>query len=351
MLDWPILRAQLPSALDSQGPSHLAPGPVLGTVLGPASGLLAALLGLSGCPQPLIARPYAAPTPQVLLQRVLKQRDLVQSLRGRAKADYLAERGERVKVDISVVASRPASLRLAGESTFTGPLLTLATDGEDFQLLDVQRNRFMGGRVNPCNMARLIRVALHPREALDVLLGGAPLLGDAERVEVAWDGHDGGREVLTMTDPRRYALSVRLDAAQQHWDVREAELRDPRGQVLWRVRHEGFQALGPDGEPRKEGAPGDAAADAPRLPSVTYIEDPPNKADVRLRWREREVNPALEGGLFKLAAPPGVPTEPDVCQEPGAGLGQGLGQGDAAAPAPAPTPAAPAAGAAPGQTP
>jgi hypothetical protein len=46
---------------------------------------------------------------------------------------------------------------------------------------------------------------------------------------------------------------------------------------------------------------------------VTYLEDPPRKSDVRLRWREREWNPSIEPGLFRLDAPPGVPVEPDTC--------------------------------------
>jgi hypothetical protein len=46
---------------------------------------------------------------------------------------------------------------------------------------------------------------------------------------------------------------------------------------------------------------------------VTYLEDPPRKSDVRLRWREREWNPGIESGLFRLDAPAGVPVEPDTC--------------------------------------
>jgi hypothetical protein len=84
-----------------------------------------------------------------------------------------------------------------------------------------------------------------------------------------------------------------------------------------------------------DGKAGSAAAQGGRtvrLPAVTYIEDPPHKSDVRLRWRERELNPNLEPGIFRLEAPAGIPTEPDLCS----------GVPPAAAPSPAAGTVAPA---------
>lgn len=282
--------------------------------------LLAGLaLGLTGCPKPLAVRPYPPPTADVLLGHLRHDRDSVLALRARAKADYLDGSAGRVKIDIGIVLAKPSRLRLSGENSLTGPLLTLATDGQEFQLLDVRRNSFTAGKVNPCSMARLIRVSLHPAEAVEILLGGVPLLGDRDvaATQLDWSGKDGGREVLTLRDAvgRTEVLWLApqpggLPGQPSGWDLREAEGRDPGGQVAWRVRHEGFAEVPLTGEGGQgESKPGRTV----RLPAVTYIEDPPHKSDVRLRWRERELNPNLEAGLFRLEAPAGIPTEPDLC--------------------------------------
>ena len=291
-------------------------------VLRPLAAVLTAV-ALTGCPKPLVVRPYPPPVASDLLAALRHGHDSVLALRARAKADYLDGAAGRVKIDIGLALAKPNRLRLSGESSLTGPLLTLVTDGQDFQLLDVRRNSFMAGRVNPCSMARLIRVALHPAEAVEVLVGGVPLLSDGEAAapQLDWSGKDGGREVLTLRDARGRTevlwLAPRPGGAPglpSGWDVREAEGRDPGGQVVWRVRHEDFSEVALSGEGGTEAAkPGRTV----RLPAVTYIEDPPHKSDVRLRWRERELNPSLEPGIFHMDAPAGVPTEPDLCADAG----------------------------------
>lgn len=214
-----------------------------------------------------------------------------------------------MKVDIALIATRPERLRLSAENSLTGPLVTLATDGVHFQLLDVRANRFEAGAVSACNMARILGVALHPSQVIEVLLGGVPLLPTVATSEVSWDGRDGGRERLTLRDARGVSEVIYLQAQSQgsekHWDVREAEGRDEKGATVWRLRHEGFspESLG-------------TTQATVRMPAITYIEDPPHKSDLRLRWRERELNPEIEPGLFRLDAPPGIPTEPDACASP-----------------------------------
>jgi hypothetical protein len=268
---------------------------------------------LTGCPPPpLVAvRPYLAPSADELLRDIQTSQKPLRGLRARAKADVLGTDG-RVKVDISLLAARPQLLRLAAENALTGPLLTLATNGESFALLDVRENRYHAGPVSACNMARILGVALHPRQVIEVLLGGVPLLPDAVGAEVGWAEGDGGREVLTLRGGDGLSQVIYLQrqeaaspSGRPHFDVREAEGRDASGQVVWRLRHEGFtdQPLGD--------RPGAATV---RLPGISYIEDPPHHSDIRLRWRERELNPALPGGIFQLERPEGMAVEPDPCQ-------------------------------------
>ena len=265
------------------------------------------------------------------MAQIEKGRQAVQSLRARAKADYV-DRGNRIEIDIALLAQRPARLRLAGENALTGPLLTVATDGEQFHLLDVRENRFMRGTVSPCNMSRILGVNFHPSQLIEVVMGGTPLLPDGSAAEVGWDPREGGRDVLTLRDARGVSEAIYLQAlpvaagtgavagavAPSAWDVRAAEGRSADGTVVWRLRHEDY-AVQPLGD--------SPAAPTLRLPGVTYLEDPPHKSDVRLRWREREFNPTLEAGLLQLPAPARVPVAPDTRAAPSARDGApGVGQ-------------------------
>lgn len=237
------------------------------------------------------------------------------------------DRGQRIKIDLALLVERPGRLRLAGENSLTGPLLTVATDGQEFYLLDVRENRFLHGQVNPCNMSRILGLSFHPSQLVEVLMGGTPVLPQPSSREVSWDPRGGGRDVLTLRDDRGVTETIYFQlvpsaagalpaAAARAWDVVEAEGRDPRGTVVWRLRHEGYewQKLGgEEGAAPSETTTAGAGPSSLRLPSVTYLEDPPRKSDVRLRWREREWNPSIEPGLFRLDAPAGVPVEPDTC--------------------------------------
>lgn len=268
--------------------------------------LLWPLLLLAGCPPPA-ARPYPPPTAQALLAHLRVHTAALLALSATAKADYLDGK-DRVKITVSLLAARPDRLRLSGESTLTGPLVTLATDGKEFQLLDVQHGRFLAGDASPCNVARLIRVELPPADVVAVLLGGvAPLA--AASATVGWDSANGGREVLTLRDEGGRVQVIWLDARERRWDVLAAELRDPAGRLLYRVRHEGFAPT--PLQPQVEAA--QAQGPSVRLPATSYIEDPPHKSDVRLRWRERQPNPSLPDGAFQLTTPAGVSVEAATC--------------------------------------
>lgn len=298
-------------------------------------GLWLLLLCATGCPPAAVqVRPYAAPTVEELSAQLGPERAALRTLRARAKADYM-DRGQRIKIDLALLVERPERLRIAGENSLTGPLLTVATDGREFHLLDVRENRFLRGQVNPCNMSRILGLSFHPSQLVEVLMGGTPLLPLPTSREVSWDPRGGGRDVLTLRDDRGVSETIYFQlvpspaagpvaAVSRAWDVVEAEGRDPRGNVVWRLRHEGYEVQALGGE---ESTPATAAASPARpaslrMPSVTYLEDPPRKSDVRLRWREREWNPSIEPGLFRLDAPAGVPVEPDTCS---------LGPGAAAA--------------------
>ena len=276
------------------------------------------LLPLAGCPKPVALRPYPLPSALGLLSQVRLSQGRVQSLKLYGKADVPDDNGGRVKLDIAVAVQRPAKLRLSAESTLAGPLLTLATDGERYQLLDTQQNRYLSSVVTPCSMARLLRVSLPSTMLAEVLSGGVPLLaGDALQLESDWDQSEGGREVLRIRDGlgRKQVLYLQAQQSQQQsqlpgteraFDVVQTELFGTDGKPFLRIRHQRFAAVEP-ASPQANTAP------PIRLPKLSSIEDLAGKSEVKLRWKESEVNVPLAAELFYLAQPPGIPSDPDPC--------------------------------------
>lgn len=269
---------------------------------------------LIGCPKPVALRPYPAPLPTELLSQARQSQQRVQSIKRYGKADVPDDKGGRVKLDIAVAVQRPAKLRLSAESMLAGPLLTLATDGQSYQLLDPQNNRYLSSVVTPCAMARLLRVALPPTVLADVLTGGSPILAGSDlTLDTAWDSQDGGREVLKLADGqgRRQVLYLQAvpgpqalpgAAPPKAFDLVQTELLGSDGQPFLRIRHQRF--ANQEAEPTL------------RLPKQSQIEDLVGKSEVKLRWKESEVNPALPAELFSLPQPAGIPSDPDPCVGP-----------------------------------
>lgn len=278
--------------------------------------LLGCLGLLAGCPPPQLAvRAYPPPQAEQLLAHLATARQQIQRLRGRAKAD-LANHEGRIKVDLWVLAEKPERLRLASENALAGPLLTVATDGGNFSMLDVRNGRFARGVVNACSMGQVLGISLHPSQLIEALFGGTPMLTQPTEFSVSWDGLAGGRDVLRMRDARGVSQQVAFQAQTPTgtaWDVVSAEAQAPDGRILWRLRHESHQ-------------PVEKGSAVVRLPGVTYLSDPSRGTEVKLRWRERELDAEIDPALFSLSAPDGLPILPDVCAE--------------AVPAPAPVPAA-----------
>jgi outer membrane biogenesis lipoprotein LolB len=236
------------------------------------------LLLLCGCPVPPVERPYPPPSAEQLLQALQARSDKLNSLRAEAKADEMMQ-GQRVKVTVNLVVARGGKLRLEVDSPFGGAVATLVTDGRDFQLLDTRNNRFLVGAAEPCNVARLAGVELPPEQILAILSGAAPVEGTATGVD--WDKSHGGRDVLSLRTPDGGSETLWL--SNRVWDVARAERKDASGKTLWKIEHEGFEDQ-----------------DGFRLPARTSIVQPGRKTDVRLRWRDREVNVPIKDGMFHL---------------------------------------------------
>ncbi len=249
---------------------------------------------LLGCTRPSTVRPTPLPTAEQLLAHLRARAQRTLTVRTEAKVDYLAERGERIKLSMTFLTSRhPVGVRIDAENPLGGTVASLATDAERFELHDSRQNRFLSGEATPCNLARLLRVWVQPTDLIEILTGGAPLLGNS--ATVGWDSRDGGRDVLKLSDN---GLQETIRFLPEVWDVASVEMAGADGKLIYRVVHEDF---------------GDEAGF--RFPGKSWIFDPEHHADAKIRYRARDLAPIASADAFRLVPPPGIPVETVRCSE------------------------------------
>ncbi len=259
-----------------------------------AAGLAVASLG--GCPRtlPPVARPYAAPS-AAELRAALAARSSVQAIEAEARAEQVGPGRQRVKVKVSVWAARPDKLRLEIQGPLGSGAATLVTDGTRFSLLDSRQGRLFTGEARGCNVARLVQVELEPAQAVSVLLGEIPL--EPGEAQASWDEHEGGREVLTIHTADGGEERVWLDARDHAWDPLRAERRDARGRLRWRIEHAEW-----------------SDSDGRRLPGRTTVRDERRGTEIRLKWKDRSLDPMLRDEGFRLEPAPGMVAEVVGCE-------------------------------------
>jgi outer membrane lipoprotein-sorting protein len=241
-----------------------------------------------GCATAPIRRDYPPPTTEDLVAALQQRAARIRSLRGEARVE---SRGRSATVLLA--AERPGRLRFDVLSPFGSPLASLATDGKSVGYFDRGAGRFVRGPARACTLAWTVRLPLSPDDAVEVLLGSVPLMPAASS-DVSWDER-AGLEVLRVRAPDGAVEEIRLGGPAGAWTVRAAQLRDRAGRPRWRVEHDEWRVLG--------GFP---------MPRRTRVSDGEN--DVRLRYRDEEVNVPLPPGIFGTGAPPGVPVQEADCE-------------------------------------
>jgi hypothetical protein len=252
------------------------------------------LVCLSSCRLPKVERPYPPPSAEEMMTVLRERRDRLRTLRVETKVDHRGPTGDRVKLSVTMVLARGGKMRLEAESPLVGPVAVLATGGVEFRLLDSRRHRFFTGRASACNVARMTEVHIPPADVVDILMGGAPI--EAEVVSTRWDPR--GREVLELRASDG-TETLYLDAKDRNWDIVEAERRGAHGEKLWHVRHENFTDRG----------------NGVRFPERSTVDDLRHKTDVKVRYKDLEMNLPLPDDVFTLARPVGVDLEEVGCAD------------------------------------
>jgi hypothetical protein len=285
-----------------------------------AASLLAAVLA-SGC----AVHPPASqfPTGSAALERLRETGRCGVGLQAGAKIDHFGKQG-RVRGDLLMFASAPASLRMDIVSPFGVTLATLTSDGARFRLLDLRDKRFYVGPASACNIARLTTVPVPASVLVDLLRGQSPVLKRLSEPTIAWSGR--GYYVVRVASTRDASEEIHVaphpDDFAKPWGEQRLRLLDVKveqyGGVAYHAELAEHRAaataparVDPDGiDPPlpPSGPPCDA-----EIPRRIHVEVPDEEADVLFRYDDVKWNPPLPPGTFTQPTPDSMPTVPVTC--------------------------------------
>jgi hypothetical protein len=233
--------------------------------------------------------PSKLPTAEEVIAKLQATRDGRKAFRAESVMDYWLG-GQRVKGTVLVMGTNQRQVRFNAISPQEDVLADMACDGQDFALVDMQKNCQLTGPCNKQSIASFLRVELEPEDVLHLALGTVPVPAGATGT-VKWDANK-GQEIVELTSAEGTQKIV-IDAREGKSDVVSSELsRD--GKVVWSVENADF------GEVKDE------AGGTHRLPGKTRFKTPLQKGDLLVEWKERTVNPTLDPAKFKVAIPAGL---------------------------------------------
>ena len=257
--------------------------------------LVAAFSGCSCTRAKPVPRSYPEPGTEEVLAHLADVQRHARSFQAEGVMDHWVG-NERVKGTVLLMGRKGARIRINALSpTGDNVAADLACDGIGFKYIDYNNNCQLTGLCTRRTIAELLRISLEPDDFLLMVMGTTPVIADAQGT-VTWDERH-GREVVELVAPdNRFTQTIVLDGRDRTWDVLSSEVRDVRGNVLWRLRNKGFEPL--------------AAQDGRsfRVPDKTQLEQPQEKTDLLIQWKKRVLNLDIETAKFDMEIPPGLPS-------------------------------------------
>jgi hypothetical protein len=247
-----------------------------------------------------VTRPYPTPKPQDVLAALKARGAALSSYRGEARMSFNSPQG-KIKASVRMMAAKGGHLRFDVVSPIDAPLSTLVTSNGEFALLDSRENRHYYGPASPCNLARLLMVALTPTDVLAALGGAVPTIKH-DSATLRWDDR-AGQEVLTLVGAKQIQ-TIRLDGRDRSWRVLSSEMRSKKGGRV--------QLALAFGQYRKAGKL--------VVPATIAVRQPRRNAELELAFKRQETNISLPKAAFERPQAGGLPSRRVSCDPPPAGL-------------------------------
>ena len=281
-----------------------------------ALSLSAAFIALAGCGHPPPASKF--PTADDALARMHATYACVNGVQGVSKIDHRSPKG-RIRGEMQLLAVNPDRVRFDVVSPFGVVLYTLTSNGDRFQMNDVEKKQFLYGPSSPCNLARLTQVPVPAHALVSLLRGEAPVLVHTARdASIEWNS-DGGFYDVLLGSKNDASERIHLEVNPSDWDkpwnqqrVRVTAVKVvQRGVDLYEVelsRHEKAQTAGPREDPDgidPTTPPSGGACDA-ELPQSIRMQVPNTEQDVIFQYKESKWNAPIIQGAFRITEPGGV---------------------------------------------
>jgi hypothetical protein len=255
----------------------------------PALLLSLAFLALAACGPGAKGRPYPAPQPDALVTHLLERQNIARSFMAESRMEYWVD-DQRIKPTVLVMGERGARVRFNALNPDAGSVAAdLACDGSSFQFVDFNHDCQLTGPCSKSAIAQLLRVELEPDDFLLLAVGTVPVL-DGPTATVEWDAKN-QHEILSLTAPTGRKQKIVLDGRDQHWDVLSSTMWAPDGAVEWKLTNKDFSATKTEDDK------------SIRLPARTRFEQPRDKAELTIRWIDRQINAELDPEKFHFAMP------------------------------------------------
>ncbi len=248
------------------------------------AGLICCSLLAACAPRPKVPSPALSPVATgELLQRVKTCGTAIETVRGLAKV-RLTSKERTLSASQVLLAAFPDRLRAESLSPFGSPLLVLASDGQDLDVLLPGEGRFLHGPASADNLRRFTRLPLRLEDLVGLLLYRPPLLswrevrggsGEGDRYRLFLDGPEGRRQVFTFDAALELTGAAYYNGAD----------------LLLEVDYSDFT-------PNK-----------PQYPRQVALHLPAYGVEATIRFSEVALNAEIPAETFRLQPPPGAKIE------------------------------------------
>jgi outer membrane lipoprotein-sorting protein len=240
------------------------------------------LLLLAACAvRPVAPPPIKPPVSAVnLLERLADSATAFTSLEGMAKVRISTEARTQSVTEVLFV-EKPDRLRLETLSPFGQPLLVMATDGKQIEVLVPGEGKLYRDDFSLARLQRLTRLPLQLTDLVHLLLYQVPVIGH-ERQSVAPVAE--GETLLTLYAPEGRRQELRFD-----------QLLRLTGAAYYR-----------DDELLLQVAYGRFTDESQPFPLTASLAMPASKTEATVAFSEVQTNLAIPGERFRLTPPPGV---------------------------------------------
>jgi hypothetical protein len=191
--------------------------------------------GVTACgPVPPPANPYSIAMD--IISDMSTLRGATKSFRIAGTVDHLGK--QRIQGKAFLFGELPDRLRVDLLSPFGTTLSVLTAQGGQFGLSDHREGRYFQGPAQPCNIARLVGIALPAEDVIRILLGHTPLIDGPG--EVSWDG-DGFYRVSLSSGTMTQVLEIGSD--RNTLPLQRSVLLDS-GKTVYEIVYSQWQSVG-----------------------------------------------------------------------------------------------------------